>query len=438
MNSEKGLNDQVVKKLENENTRLKKTVEDLWTINHLARIISSTMPVDQILDKVVSVSLKAVKAEQGTISLINEQENKQQDAFKTLIRKVDTSTPRGKYRLDEELSGWMIKNRKPLMINDINKANILKGVHLLNQEIHSILSVPLMCKGKLIGVVNVFNKKEDGEFSKEDQRLLYIIASQSAQVIENARLYEEEKQLRRYEHELELARDIQEGLIPKALPETEQLEIASYFNPAHQVGGDYFDFFDLGNDQIGMVMADVSGHGASAALVMTMVKGILHAITHEYESPDQVLSEINSILNQIGPKEKFVTMMFLVFDLKKKQLRYSNAGHNPLLFYNCKSDTCEMVELRGTALGLSNLSEYKEKGISLGSGDLILIYTDGVTEAFNEQGEMFEASRLFQAVQDVATKQAGTVIEHVKSKVQAFINNAPQSDDMAMIAVKVI
>ncbi len=425
-----------LKKLEQENARLKKTVEVLWTINHLARIISSTMPVNQILEKVVSVSLKAVQAEQGTISLINEQENKE-DPFKTLIRKVDVTTPGGKYRLDQELSGWMIKNRKPLMINDVNNTNVFKGLHLINQEIRSILSVPLMCKGKLIGVVNIFNKKGKELFSKEDQRLLYIIAQQSAQVIENARLYEEEKELKRYEHELEMAREIQEGLIPKKLPESERLDIACFFNPAHQVGGDYFDFFDLGQDLLGVVMADVSGHGPSAALVMTMVKGIIHAITHDLESPSKVLAEMNLILSEIGPKEMFVTMMFLLFDLKERKLRYSNAGHNPLLFYQSKTRSCEAVELRGTALGLTNLSEYNEKEISLNSGDGILIYTDGVTEAFNEQGQMFELNRLLEAVNEVATKQGEEIIDNVKTRLLSFTKNAPQSDDVAMIAVKI-
>ncbi len=425
----------LVEELQKENQRLKKTVEDLSTINQLAQIISSTMPVNQILSKVVDVSVKAIKAEQGTISLLDEKQTA--DPFKTLIRKVDVSGPQGQYRLDDHLSGWMLKNRKPLMINDLSQDPNFRGYQPVNQNIRSILSVPLMCKGKLIGVVNLFNKKDGGEFTPDDQRLFSIIASQSAQVIENARLYEKEKDLQRYEHELELARDIQEGLIPKKLPETKRLDIASYFNPAAQVGGDYFDYFNLGEEQIGIVMADVSGHGASAALVMTMVKGIIHAIAHEFKSPDSLLKELNAIINQIGPREKFVTMTFLVFDMKTSRLRFSNAGHNPLLFQSHQSKKGEMLPLRGPALGLSKLSVYQEKEVSLHAGDLILIYTDGVTEAFNEKGEMFEETRLLQAAEAAAAMRAAEIIDHVKSAVLKFTNKAPQSDDMAMIAVKV-
>ncbi len=186
-----------IQELEKEIQHLKKTVEDLGTINQLAKLISSTMQLDQILDKVVAASVKAIKAEQGTISLLANQKGKEEtgDPFKTMIRKDDVSRQRGRYRLHDHLSGWMLNNRKPLTINDVKNDNTLKGVQLLDEEIQSILSVPLISKGNLIGVLNIFNKKEAGGFSKDDQRLLSIIASQSAQIIENARLYEKEKQM---------------------------------------------------------------------------------------------------------------------------------------------------------------------------------------------------------------------------------------------------
>jgi len=426
---------QAFEDLQKENTRLKKTVEDLSSINQLANIINSTMPVEKILNRVVEVSVKAIKAEQGTISLLDEKQAA--DPFKTLIRKVDMTQPQAQFRLDDHLSGWMIANRRPLLINDLSADQTFRGYQPTNQNIRSLLSVPLLCKGKLIGVVNLFNKKEAGVFTEDDQRLFAIIASQSAQVIENARLYEEEKRLRKFEHELQMAREIQEALLPKTIPETTRLDIASYFNPATQVGGDYFDYFQLEENQIGMVMADVSGHGTSAALVMTMVKGIMHAITHNFQSPDSALSELNKIVNEIGPREKFVTMAFLVFDLKKNELRFSNAGHNPLLYYQKKEKRCDMIELRGPALGLSKLSVYQDKSLQLNSGDVVLIYTDGLTEAFNKKGEMFEESRLRDAVTAAASKKSAEVIEQVKSAILKFTDGAQQSDDMAMIAVRV-
>ncbi|MCG8608467.1 SpoIIE family protein phosphatase [bacterium] len=428
-----------IAKLQAENERLKKTVEDLWTINHLARIIGSTMPVKEVLDAVVAASLKAVGAEQGTISLLNEKEEQEDEgdaAFKTLIRKVDTSTPGSQFRLDEKLSDWMIKHRKPLVINHVNDDTALKGLSLVRQKIQSILSIPLLCKGKLIGVVNIFNKKGNEGFTKDDQRLLAIIASQSAQTIENARLYAEEKQLKRYEHELDLSRKIQHGLIPKTVPENDGIEVASYFQPAHKVGGDYFDYFELSENRLGIVMADVSGHGPAAALVMTMVKGIIHAMTVEFDSPDLILAEINSILDRIGPKDMFVTMVFMVIDSAQKKIQFSNAGHNPILHYDHRAERCAMVELMGPALSITSLSKYGLKEIALNTGDVILIYTDGVTEAFNPEGQMFQESRLSQAVQGSGQNTAESVIERVRLSLDEFTSEAPQSDDIAIIAVK--
>jgi sigma-B regulation protein RsbU (phosphoserine phosphatase) len=284
----------------------------------------------------------------------------------------------------------------------------------------------------------VTNKKTLEPFTSDDMRLLSIIAAQSGQFIRNSQLQQENLEKKRMEQSLAMARDIQLSLLPEKVPETKALEIYSYFKPTDEVGGDYYDYFVLGDDQIGVVIADVSGHGPSAALVMTMVKGILHSVTKKFESPSQVLSEMNVILNDIAPSDMFVTMMFLFFDLKNKMLRYSTAGHNPLLFYDRKVGTCSLLDLRGPALGLTRLSVFKEKEIPLESGNLLFIYTDGVNEAANEKMEMFEYSRLIQSVEEVSSKQAKEVIEHVKGKLHEFTGKAPQSDDVAMIAVRVV
>ncbi|RMF61761.1 MAG: GAF domain-containing protein [Calditrichaeota bacterium] len=428
------MNNKELEALRAENERLKKTVQDLWTLNQLAHMISSTMPVNEILDNVVGVALKAINAEQGTISLL--EEKKEDDTFKTMIRKVDASRAVGQYRLNDHLSGWMLRNRKALVINDVKADPGLKGVQLA-EEIESLLSVPMLCKGKLIGVLNVFNKKGRAEFSKDDQRLLSIIASQSAQVIENARLYQEEKQLRRYEQEMEMARQIQQSLLPASVPQTEKLELASYFKPADQVGGDYFDYLELGEGRIAVVLADVSGHGAAAALLMTMVKGILHALSKGAASPVNLLAEINAVMNDIAPSDKFVTIALLIFDLKKMQLHYANAGHPPLLFLDSDKETCEFIELLCPAVGLSERSAYREELVPIKPGDLFLLYTDGVTEAFGQQREMFGEERLKKALDDGKNSQPDQVLERIKQRLQTFIQAAPQSDDVAMIAIRV-
>ena len=422
-----------IQQLEKEIQRLKSAVEELTVLNDLAVAASSSMEVDQMLNIIVNKSIKAVKAEQGSISLVTEQQEK---PFRTLIRQVDRSKQPLAYRLSDHITGWVLKNRKPLIIGDLSKDNRFLVSEEERKKIRSVLCVPIWSKAKIIGILLMINKKTNNPFDSNDLRLLSIIAAQSGQLILNSQLQEEALEKKRLEQELALARDIQMRLLPIKEPVNAGLEISSFFNPASQVGGDYYDYFDLGNQKIGIVIADVSGHGASSALIMTMVKGILHSIARKFISSNQVLSELNSIIAEILPKGMFITMMFLVFDVEKKILRFSNAGHNPLLFYNNQTKTCQTVELKGCALNLLKNPAYSVKEISLRPSDLIFIYTDGVTEAVNEKKEMFGETRLTKTIEETADKSADEIINYIKTKLDSFTGKTPQADDTLMIAVK--
>ena len=425
---------QKIIQLESELHRLKSAVEELTVLNDLAIAAGTSLEVDQMLDIIVEKSIKAVKAEQGSILLVTDQKDA---PLKTLLRKPDRRSRIMTYKIGTNITGWVLKHKKPLVIENLTTDSRFQTTEQERKEIKSVLCVPILSKAKLLGILTVTNKKTFEPFNSNDLRLLSIIAAQSGQLIRNSQLQQEALDKKRMEHELAMAHEIQVGLLPKKVPTIEGLEISNYFSPSDEVSGDDYDYFNLGEEKIGMVLADVSGHGAPAALLMTMVKGILHAISQHFESADSVILEMNSILGHIIPEDMFVTMIFLVFDMENRLLRYSNAGHNPLLLYHDQSKCAEMIELPGPALGLSNVSVFNEREIPLNRGDLVLIYTDGVTEAFNQEWEMFEEARLVQAVEEVASKQAGEIIEHIKNKLQEFRDGAPQADDVAMIAIRV-
>lgn len=425
---------QKITQLESELHRLKSAVEELTVLNDLAIAAGTSMEVDQMLDIIVEKSIKAVKAEQGSILLVTDQKD---TPLKTLLRQPDRRSRIMTYKIGTNITGWVLKHKKPLVIENLTTDSRFRTTEQERKEIKSVLCVPILSKTKLLGILTVTNKKTFEPFNANDLRLLSIIAAQSGQLIRNSQLQQEALEKKRMEHELAMAHAIQVGLLPKKVPTIEGLEISNYFSPSDEVSGDYYDYFDFGENKIGMVLADVSGHGAPAALLMTMVKGILHAISQHFESADSVILEMNSILGHIIPEDMFVTMIFLVFDMENRLLRYSNAGHNPLLLYHDQSKSAEMMELPGPALGLSNVSVFNEREIPLNRGDLVLIYTDGVTEAFNQEWEMFEEARLVKAVEEVASMQAGEIIEHLKNKLQEFRDGAPQADDVAMIAIKV-
>lgn len=420
-------------KLKEENVRLKKSIQDLWTINELARIISSTMPVNQILDKVVSVSVKAIGAQQGTISLLDKEET--QDPFKTLIRKVDQTTFTSKYRLDKALSGWMIKHRKPLLINDFKKNDTFKSEHPTVKDVYSILSVPLLCKGDLIGVLSLFNKKTGSGFDNDDQRLLSIIASQSSQVIENARLYEEEKQLRQIEQELEMARLIQNQLLPKEIPNIAGFDLAGMSYAAKEVGGDYFDFIELENSRWGIALGDVSGKGIPAALLMSNMQATLRNQAITNSTLVGCMEKTNNFLYRSTESNKFATLFFGSLDAKTKTFEYVNAGHN-FPFHLDKKNEFHPLETGGLVMGMIPDCRFEQGTVKLETGDLIIIYSDGATEAENNFEEMYGDKRLRDIVLQNRSLSSAKLIEKIYAAVKDFEGGKKQDDDITLVVIK--
>ena len=423
-----------VQELEQEVQRLKTAVSELTVLNELAVAASSTQEVDQLLDIVLKKSIRAVAAEQGSISLLTEQEDK---PFKTLIRHGDTTKQKPRHRVGDHITGWVLKHKQPLMIENLAEDERFKATEIEKKELRSILCVPIWCRAKIIGILMLTNKKTGEAFTSEDLRLLSIIAPQSGQLILNSQLQEESLIKKRMEQELALARHIQMSLLPAEELVIPGFDMATYFNPAEEVGGDYYDYFMLEDDKVGIVIADVSGHGPSAAMMMTMVKGVLHSITHQFESADKALLDINSILTRIVPRSIFITMVFMVFDLKENKLFFSNAGHNPIIHFDSQTKSCRMLECRGCALNLSPDSTFLVKELSLKPNDLYFFYTDGVTEAINQDMEMFGEERLMKSIGESAQSSSEAVVAQIRSDLFGFTGEKPQSDDIVMFALKI-
>jgi len=422
------------KPLEKEIQRLKSAVEELTVLNELAIAASSALEVDQILDIIMQKSVKAVQAEQGSIMLVTPQ---QESPLKTLIRHKDFSGSLQSYKVGSFITGWVLKNNQPLIIENLAKDERFHVTEDDLKDVRTVLCVPITFRAKIIGILTMTNKKTGDPFNANDMRLLSIIAAQSGQLIRNSQLQEESIEKKHLEHELQMAQQIQQSLLPEKEPVIQKLDIAGYFNPAEAVGGDYYDYIIFDDQKIGVVIADVSGHGPSAALVMTLLKGILHSITNKLISADQALFELNSIVSGIVPPDVFITMMFLIFDLKENILRFSNAGHNPLLFYDGKTKSCIPLVLAGCALNLKNEAEYSLKEIPFNKDDIFFIYTDGVIEATNDKMEMFEISRLITSIEEASEKQAVKLINHIKEKADNFTGNKSQDDDIVLIAIKI-
>lgn len=265
-----------VHKLEEENERLKRAVDELSILNELATAIGALNSSEEVIRKIIGRSLRAVNAEQGVITVVDEQPDQ---PMKTLIRSMVSSSDHGQFHFNQALLGWMILNKKPLTVNDPPNDERFRGIPW-DGSVHSVLCVPMLTRSALKGVLAVYNKKGGKGFTLDDQRLLAIIAAQSAQVVENARLYEEERSLIKMQQEFKLAAQIQADLLPKESPKIPGYDIAGATYPARTIGGDYFDFISLDQNRIAVCLGDVSGKGLTAALLMANLQASLRSQSH--------------------------------------------------------------------------------------------------------------------------------------------------------------
>jgi hypothetical protein len=252
------------------------------------------------------------------------------------------------------------------------------------------------------------------------------------------RLYEKE----RLQRELEIARNVQMNFLPRIQPQVQGISIASFCIPAREVGGDYFDFVNLGPKKLGVVIGDVSGKGIPAAFYMTMTKGFLQSQARILSSPRDVLVNLNSLFYENAERGMFISMIYGVFDLSKRTLTFARAGHNPMIVKHSGGGKVEELASNGIALGLESgplfNKQIEEKRLHLKKGDLFFFYTDGLNEAKNRFQEEFGETRLKNAVEAGGHLSAAAMLDAVRKKITAFTQNAPQHDDMTAVLVKLI
>jgi sigma-B regulation protein RsbU (phosphoserine phosphatase) len=417
--------------LQEENQRLRRAVEELSTLNDLARAIGASVNSQEIMRTIVHRSLKAINAEQGVITLVDSQSN---DPMKTLIRTAVSSAQYAPYHFNQSLLGWIYLNKKPLMVNDPITDERFRGVKW-DESIRSLLCVPLMVKAELKGVLTVYNKKGSAQFTEDDQRLLAIIAAQSAQVVENARLLESEQAFLRMKEEIRLASKIQADLLPKEAPVITGYDIAGRSIPAQIVGGDYFDFIPMDNDRLGLCLGDVSGKGLPASLLMANVQATLRGQALLATSAHECIRRSNRLLHLSTSSEKFVTLFYGILDPRAHALRFTNAGHeNPFLL----SEGKQVNRLRDGGLVLSILEDfpYQEATVGLAPGDVLVVYSDGISEAINPNQEQFGEERLHALLEDHRHESANEIIEIILQAVRQHANGASQMDDMTLVVLK--
>ena len=414
-----------------ENARLNRAVFELSFLNDLAREISSSFDPQDVMQKLISRSLRAVNATQGVITLTPGDKKK---GAKTLVRSIISSTDQQFYQVDQVLLGWMLSYKKPLLILDPGNDERFKGIKW-DEKIRSVLCVPLLLKSELIGVLTVFNKKGGGSFTEEDQRLMAILAAQSAQVVENARLHDEEHKFRRMLQELELASEIQQRMLPKSDPQVDGYDIKGLSLPAQEVGGDYYDFINQDTNHLALCLGDISGKGLPAALLMSNLQATVRSQALSKHPPVECLGLSNKLLFQSTAANKFATLFYGQLHLHSHEFNYGNAGHNRpfLVKANGVAETLQTADL---ALGLIGEVVYREDNLCFEPGDMLVIYSDGITEAIDALGDQFGEQRLLELIKMQRQHNADKIVTSVFQAVKDHIGGTTQEDDMTLVIIK--
>jgi phosphoserine phosphatase RsbU/P len=414
-----------------ENQRLRRAVQELSVLNDLALAIGASSNSDDIMNIIINKSLSAIEAEQGSITLVSDHPI---DSRKTLVRAMGGSGEFPVHHVDQNLLGWMLHNKKPLLINHPTHDQRFQGVKWPD-TIHSLLCAPLLIKGELKGVLTIFNKRKGEPFADNDLRLLTIMASQSAQVLENARLSEQEKQLSRMQEEMRLAYQIQIGLQPKVLPQIAGYDIAVASTPAMVVGGDYFDLIASAGKGLIICIGDVCGKGLPASLLMANLQATIRSQSLLSPTPKQCLERSNKLLYQSTSSEKFATFFYAILDTEQHSLYFSNAGHDYPLLFSEQAGAC-WLESSGPPLGIMPETVFAEEVMALSAGDVIVLYSDGIKVGNEKTGYEFGEKELLDLVARHHHRSAGALVESILAAVKECLGSASQPDDITLVVVK--
>ena len=418
--------------LREENQKLKIAVEELAILNDIATAITSTQSLEKIVALIVQRCIKHLKVEQGVVMLLDEQDTEK--PFQTMIRKQDSSPNVLPYRFDNQITGWMLKNKSPLLINDLKNDERFKFTDETELPVKTLLSVPMSLKGRMIGLLTLFNKKSESGFSSDDQRLLSIIAAQSAHVIEHARLLQKEQELFKLEEEYRMAKEIQLNILPKQIPAIEGYDIFAINIPAKEVGGDYYDFIKLTGNRIAFCLGDITGKGLAAAMLMANLQATLRGQALTQNNVCDNIKNSNVLLFNSTAENRFATLFYGELDFVNHTITYCNAGHDaPVSLF--KNNITRLTE-GGLLMGCFDFAEFEQKDKQIKSGELLLIFSDGVTEAMNINHEEFGEEKLISIVKSSQDLKVKELIEKIVTEVRVHSSKVEQSDDITLLAIK--
>jgi len=390
-------------------------------------------PLAELLDHIMDLISGHLQMDRGVLML---KEGNPVQLVPKVIRINNKFLQNKKIQVSRSIMTMAVDEHLAVLTSDAAADPRFRGREsIITSGIHSAMCVPLWNNKEIIGIIYADRITLLQEFTEEDLRLLTLLSNLAAVKIENAALIEQAIEKEKMERELALAARIQEDFLPKANPSCENFDIAGKNIPCHQVGGDYYDFLAIDPRRIGIAVADVSGKGVSASLLMASLRAALHSEAGPGYRLPAMAARLNDFVEQSSAINAFITFFYGDLDKDSGELTYVNAGHNPPLVLS-RTGTAGYLETSGLCLGMFPKSVYEAHTQVLKSGDIMVVFTDGITESRNPEGEEFGADRLAEVCRKNRKASASELIAEIYRELEVFTGNAPAGDDRTLVVVK--
>lgn len=403
----------------------------LKAINDFHRAMAGPIALDALLELLLERLFAALRPEEGVILL------RRDDGTMTTAASRRLPGATGDLLVSRRLIAEVADKGTAALVTDLAIDERFAGAQsIIGSGIRSILAAPISDAAGCVGMVAIYSRAHVRRFGEEDLELLVSLASAAALRIRNVALADEAAARRVQDHELLLAHDIQMAMLPRQFADRPELEMAAALIPARAVGGDLYDFL-LDDDTLWFIVADAAGKGVSAALFMAVTRTLFRAVAHSEASAASVLARMNAELARDNERQFFVTALVGRLDLQTGILTYANAGHLPPLRASDGTAPASLDDAAGgVALGIVGDAVYDEGRVTLAPGDVLLLFTDGVTEAINGAGELFSDGRLLAQFGASASRSATDIVGSLVESVNHFAAGVPQEDDITVLVLR--
>lgn len=406
----------------------------LMVLLEVGRRLASNMELDSLLDLIIKYATRVMEADRSSLFLVDKKTGE-------LWSKIAQGADEIRFPIGKGIAGHVAKTGEIINIPDAYSDPRFNPEvdRQTGYRTKTILCAPLKNNdGEIVGVIQVLNKKgkAGAVFEAEDEEILLALAGQAAVAITNAVYHKEVLAKQKLERDLQIARTVQQSFLPSSPPKVRGYQFEAFYKAAQEVGGDFYDFIPLSEDQVGLIMGDVSGKGVPAALFMARLMSDFRFISLIEEEPKDILARVNDILAERSQRGMFVTLEFVILDILKKRITFSSAGHLPPVLVKSDGSVHRLEVEKGIPLGIAGGREFSQDAVPFEGGDTLLLYTDGLMEARDAKGREFGLERIEKIISRNADSAAKRIKSNLLREINSFVTDTPQHDDLTFILMK--